>query len=174
MIGYSAPRPLEPDDEISGFVCRSEQQTEWLVRHARQAHSSGTSKVLVVCLVGSREVVAYYAWCMGSVLPADAPARMLKGAGRYKQPVVLLSRLGVALGHEGRGLGAGLLKDALTRTLAHSTDLGCRGLLLHAESEDAVRFYRHIEEGFMSLPGEPNALVLLTKDIRRSLRHSGP
>ena len=37
--------------------------------------------------------------------------------GTYPLPVVLLARLAVATEDQGRGLGAGLLKDAVQRTL---------------------------------------------------------
>lgn len=65
----------------------------------------------------------------------SAPPRMRKAAGRYPQPVALLARLGVHVDHEGHGIGAGLLVDVITRMLDLSADIGCRGLLIHAESE---------------------------------------
>ena len=98
---------IEADDVVDDFECRSAEQTEWLRHHARQAHTAGTAKVLVVTRVGSDVVVAYYAWSMASISIEDAPTRVRKGAGRYPQPVALLARLGVSIEHEGRGLGAG-------------------------------------------------------------------
>jgi len=70
--------------------------------------ASGLTKVFVFTPTGSDQVVAYYAWTMAQIEPADAPGRLLKGAGRYPQPVALLARLGVDRQHEGKGLGAGL------------------------------------------------------------------
>ena len=115
-VRYRPPALLEPDHELDAFECRSEEQTEWLRRHARQSSSTAATRVLVVTPSDSPEVVAYYAWCMASVALADAPERLRKGAGRYPQPVALLARLGVALEHEGNGLGAGLLQDVIART----------------------------------------------------------
>ena len=60
-------------------------------------------------------VVAYYAWCMAQLTAAAVPERLRKGAARYPQPVALLARLGVDSGHEGRGLGAALLRDVVAR-----------------------------------------------------------
>ena len=115
--GYRPPRLLASADRLDGFECRSEEQTIWLRKHARQAHArGGTSRVFVVTEVGGSDVVAYYAWCMASITPAQAPPRLRKGAGRYPQPVALLARLGVDLHHEGRGLGAALLADVISRT----------------------------------------------------------
>ncbi len=168
-VAYRSPVLLEPDHDLDGFECRSEEQTEWLRRHARQSSGSGTTRVLVVTTVDSLEVVAFYAWCMASVAPADAPARLRKGAGRYPQPVALLARLGVALEHEGHGLGAGLLQDVIARTHALGSEIGCRELLVHAETSEAKSFYEHLVPEFEPSPTDLLHLFLLMKDIRRTL-----
>jgi GNAT superfamily N-acetyltransferase len=169
-IRYRPPRLLEADDNIDRFVCRSVEQTDWLRYHARQANTTGTARVLVVTPVDTTEVVAYYAWSMGSVLIEDAPARMRKGAGRYSQPVALLARLGVSVDHEGRGLGAGLLADAIGRAAQLGVEIGCRGLLVHAETPQARDFYLHLIPEFEASATDPLHLVLLMKDIHKPLR----
>ena len=98
-----------------------------------------------------------------------APERLRKGAGRYPQPVALLARLGVDTNHEGNGLGAGLLVDAITRLVALSDNIGCRGLLIHAENDDARLFYLHLIPELEPSPTDPLHLVLLTKDARNTL-----
>lgn len=167
---YRPPRLLETDDVIDDFECRSTEQTEWLRYHARQAHAAGTAKVLVVTPADGDAVVAYYAWSMASISVEDAPARVRKGAGRYPQPVALLARLGVAIGHEGRGLGAGLLADVIGRTAQLGAGIGCRGLLVHAETPQARDFYLHLIPEFEPSPTDDLHLVLLMKDILRTLR----
>ena len=167
---YRPPRLLEPGHVIDDFECRSVEQTEWLRFHARQAHAAGTAKVLVVTPTDSDTVVAYYAWSMASISVVDAPARVRKGAGRYPQPVALLARLGVAIGHEGRGLGAGLLADVLSRTAQLGAGIGCRGLLVHAETPEARDFYLHLIPEFEASPTDDLHLFLLMKDIVRTLR----
>ena len=106
---------------------------------------------------------------MGSLSIADAPKRMRKGADRYPQPIALLARFAVDINHEGRGLGAALLKDVISRVAEVGTQIGCRGLLLHAESEEARSFYRHLVPGFEQSPTDPLHLVLLMKDIHHTL-----
>ena len=169
MTRYRPPRPLEPADGVDAFTCQSSEQTHWLRRHARQSASTGLTKVFVVTPVGNRDVVAYYAWCMAQLDLASAPPRLRKGAGRYPQPVALLARLGVHIDHKGRGLGAGLLIDVITRLLDLSDEIGCRGLLIHAESDQARSFYLHLIPELMSSPTDELHLVLLTKDARRTL-----
>lgn len=166
---YRSPRLLAPDDEVDRFECRSAEQTDWLRHHARQAHASGTARILIVTELDRSDVVAYYAWSIASVAIGDAPERMRRGAGRYPQPVALLARLGVALEHEGRGLGAGLLADVIARTAQLGAEIGCRGLIVHAETADARDFYRHLIPEFEPSPTDELHLVLLMKDIHRTL-----
>ena len=129
--------------------------------------------MFVVTGLRSRHVVAYYAWCMAHVDVASSPGRLRKGAGRYPQPVALLARLGVDVNHEGRGLGAGLLQDVFARLMELSSEIGCRGLLVHAESSEARDFYKHLVPEFESSSTDDLHLVLLMKDIRRTLARIG-
>jgi hypothetical protein len=166
---YRLPEPLADHHEVDAFTCRSSEQTEWLRRHARQSAATGTTRVFVATEHGSDAVVAYYGWCMAQLALGDAPARARKGAGRYPQPVALLARLGVDIGHEGRGLGAALLQDVFARLLELSEEIGCRGLLVHAESEEARAFYLHLVPEFEPSPTDDMHLVLLMKDIRKTI-----
>lgn len=168
-MSYRAPEPLGPTHVVGEFECASSEQTAWLRRFARQSVSTGTTRVFVVTQVGSERVVAYYAWCMAQLAIGDAPERLRKGAGRYPQPVALLARLGVDLAHEGRGLGAGLLSDVVARVAAISDDIGCRGLLVHAESALARDFYLHLVPELEQSPTDDLHLVLMLKDIKRTL-----
>ncbi|MDQ1376130.1 MAG: hypothetical protein QOE15_303, partial [Acidimicrobiaceae bacterium] len=156
--------------DLSRFRCRSSEQTDWLHRYARQSASSGTTRVFGVTEHGGDRAVAYYAWCMAQIQVAATPERVRKGAGRYPQPLPLLARLGVDVDHEGEGLGAGLLQDVFARLVELSDDIGCRGLLVHAESEPARDFYLHLVAEFEPSPTDDLHLVLLMKDIRRTLR----
>jgi GNAT superfamily N-acetyltransferase len=169
-IRYNAPEPITDHHDVATFECRSREQTNWLRRHARQSAATGTTRVFVVTATDSTVVVAYYGWCMAQLAPSAAPARLRRGAGRYPQPVALLARLGVDTNHEGRGLGAGLLQDVFARVLELSDDIGCRGLLVHAETSEAAAFYRHLVPEFDASPTDDLHLVLPMKDIRRTLR----
>ncbi len=168
-LRYRRPRLLEAEDVLDDFVCRSDEQTEWLRRYARQAHTAGTSRVRVVTEVDDRKVLAYYGWSMATVLITDVPERFREGAGRYPQPVALLARLGVAFEHEGRGLGAGLLQDVIARTAQLGVEIGCRGLLVHAESAEARDFHLHLIPAFETAPTDDLHLLLLVKDILKTL-----
>jgi len=169
-VSYRAPEPLDRHHVLDEFICGSIEQTEWLRRYARQSVASGATKVFVVTSADSQAVVAYYGWTMAQIDATAAPKRLIKGAGRYPQPVALLARLGVHQNHEGKGLGAGLLQDVLLRVAAISDEIGCRGLLVHAESDRARGFYQHLIPEFEQSPTDDLHLVLLLKDIKRTLR----
>jgi GNAT superfamily N-acetyltransferase len=125
--------------------------------------------VFVVTGPDGRLVVAYYAWCMAQLTVPASPERLRKGAGRYPQPVALLARLGVDARHEGRGLGAALLQDVFARLAELSADIGCRALLIHAESAEAKKCYLHLVPEFEQSPTDELHLALLLKDIRMTL-----
>ena len=167
--GYLPPVLLSRRHVLDVFECRSQDQTHWLRRHARQSAATGATRVLVVTPPDSTEVVAYYAWCMAAIVVEAAPTRLRRGAGRYPQPVALLARLGVSQHHERRGLGAALLQDVIARTAAVGREIGCRGLLVHAETPQARDFYRHLIPEFEPSPTDELHLVVLMKDILRSL-----
>ncbi len=167
---YHQPELLAGHHDLAGFACRSAEQTDWLRRFARQSAATGTTKVFVVTDETGSVVVAYYAWCMAQIAIEAAPGRLRRGAARYPQPVALLARLGVDTQHERRGLGAALLQDAFARLAGLSADIGCRGLLVHAESEEARKFYLHLIPEFEQSPTDDLHLVLLMKDIRKTLQ----
>jgi GNAT superfamily N-acetyltransferase len=167
--GYQRPVPLASQHDLSDFASRAPAQTQWLHDHARLAHASRSAHVMVATPAGSDAVAAYYAWTMASIAPADLPSRATRGAGRHPQPFALLARLAVDKRHEGRHLGHALLIDVIARTVEISERIGCRGLLVHAESEEARAFYLHALPEFAPSPTDPLHLVALVKDMRRAL-----
>jgi GNAT superfamily N-acetyltransferase len=70
----------------------------------------------------------------------------------------------VASEWQGRGLGAGLLLDALGRTLQVADIVGVRALVVHAKDDNAASFYRYF--GFIPSTTDPRHLFMLIKDIR--------
>lgn len=169
MTGYRRVELLTADHVVSAFDCGSEAQTTWLRRHALQAHRADTAKVYVICRGGSTDVVGYYALAAGSVSHEDATPRLAKGIGRYPIPVIILTRLGVDVREQGRGLGSELVRDALLQSASVAGKVGVRALVIHAETPDAAGFYRRISSAFEASPTDPLDLVLLMKDLRQTI-----
>lgn len=167
---FTPVEPLSAAHVVAGFDCGSLAQSTWLVDHALQSHRAGLSRVYVVCDAdqADRRVVGYYALAAGSVAPADASPRLRQGAGRYHQPVVILTRLGVDRTAQGEGLGRALVVDALRRIAVAAEVIGVRALLIHCETEAARDFYLRLAK-FEPSPTDPMHLLLLIKDLRRAL-----
>ena len=65
------------------------------------------------------------------------------------------------------GLGRGLLRDAILRTLGVSKQAGIKALLVHALSDKAHKFYRQC--GFIESPLDPMVLMIALKDAEQQL-----
>ena len=77
---------------------------------------------------------------------------------------MLLARLGVHRDWQGKGVGAGLLRDAVLRTLQAADIAGIRALAVHAKDDAARSFYRRFD--FEESPTDPLHLFTLIKDLR--------
>jgi predicted N-acetyltransferase YhbS len=104
---------------------------------------------------------------VGQVDTVEAPERIRQGMGRFPLPVVILARLAVTRENHGRGLGVGMLQDAIRRTLVIAEQAGIRAILTHPIDEDAARFYTRF--GFTASPLRQQQLLLLLKDARKIL-----
>ena len=80
---------------------------------------------------------------------------------------MVIGRLAVASGYQGRGLGRALLRDAVLRTLQAADIAGIRAMLGHAVSEDAKRFYERC--GFRPSPLDPMTPLITMRDAERAL-----
>ena len=169
MSRYAPIELLNAGHDRAAFGCRSEAQTGWLREHALAAQQADTARVYVASEAGQVRVSGYYAMTAGSVAREAAPPRTTQGTGRYRVPVAILTRLGVDIGEQGRGLGGALVRDALLQTAWIADRIGVRALLIHAENNAAVAFYRHLTPAFESSPTDPLHLILLMKDLRRAV-----
>lgn len=156
---------LDKEHELSGFDCGKAPLNDFLIKFALQNQASGGARTYV--LIRGKRVVGYYSLAPASVLPDDAPARVVKGQGRYPVPVILMARFALDQSEQGKGLGKVLFRDALLRALAGSEAIGGRAFLVHAKDEDARAFYARF--GLEASPTNPLHLFLLFKDIRKSL-----
>lgn len=159
-----APAHLTPEHDLAAFDSGVPALDDWLKRRALANEETGASRTYVVS-TGSR-VVGYYALATGGVAQATATGRVRRNMPD-PVPVMILGRLAVDRAWQGRGIGQGLLRDAILRTLQAAEIGGIRALLVHAISENAKRFYeRH---GFAASPVDPMTLMLTVADAERAL-----
>jgi GNAT superfamily N-acetyltransferase len=147
---------------VEQFSCGQPELDRFLIRHALRAQQSNSSQTYVA--ISGNEIVGSYTIVAGEVHHANAPERVIKGMPRHPIPLLVLARLAVDRNAQGRGIGAGLLLDALGRALQVADIIGVRALAVHAKDERAAAFYRHF--GFAPSPSDPRHLFMLVKDIR--------
>lgn len=164
----SAPEHLRPDHELAAFDSGVPVLDDWLKRRALVNEELGGSRTYVVTAGG--RVVDYYALATGGVAQAAVTGRVRRNMPD-PVPVMVSGRPAVDRAYQGRGLGEGLLRDAVLRTLQAAQLGGIRAILVRAMSEEAKRFYeRH---GFVTSPIDPMALMITVADPENTLRSSG-
>jgi len=166
-VTWRPPEPLAVQHRLEGFDCGKPTLNHWLFHHARQAQTSGSARTFVVADEENR-VSGYVSLTVGQVDTVEAQERIRQGMGRFPLPVVILARLAVLRENHGRGLGVGMLQDAIRRTLVIAEQAGIRAILTHPIDEDAARFYTRF--GFIASPLRQQQLLLLLKDARKILR----
>jgi GNAT superfamily N-acetyltransferase len=167
-VRFSTPRPIAAADDVDKFDCGEPDLNEWLRKRALANHTTGATRTFVTTPSGEDRVVGYYALAAAGVKRSDVP----KGIGNGQPsmiPVILLARLGVDQNHQGLGLGAQLLRDAIARTVSTSEQVGVRAMLVHAMHDRARDFYVHFE--FEASPTDPLHLYLLMQDARAAMGH---
>ena len=153
---------LDRTHVVEPFTCGQPELDRFLVRHALSAQKSNSSQTYVA--VAGQEVIGFYTIVAGEVHHTNAPGHVVKGMPRHPIPLLVHARLAVHSSAQGLGIGAGLLLDALGRTLQVADVVGIRALAVHAKDDQAAAFYRHF--GFAPSPTDPRHLFMIIKDIR--------
>lgn len=156
---------LQGAHTVEGFDCGQEALNRFLIRYALQNQQAGASQTYVA--LADEEVAGYYTLVVGQVEHEGAPERLKKGLARHPVPIMLLARLAIARHWQGKGLGSGLLKDAMLRTLQAADIAAIRALAVHAKDDAAKAFYERFD--FIASPSDPHHLFRLLKDIRAAL-----
>jgi hypothetical protein len=106
---------LQRSHNVEPFDWGQVALNRFLVRHALHNQQSNAATTYVALV--EQEVIGFYSLAFGQIEYADAPERVTKGSARHPVPVMLLARLAVSLAWLGKRFGAGMLKDAMLRTL---------------------------------------------------------
>jgi len=161
-----APQPLNEHHSSTEFDCGDDMLNLWLQQRALSNQRSGATRTFVVCNADGA-VKAYVALASGAVAVATSPGRFRRNMPD-PIPVVVLARLAVCRSLQGRGIARALLADAFERVLMASDQIGVRGVVVHAASAAARKFYLHM--GFDPSPSDPNTLLLRLVDVAATLK----
>jgi GNAT superfamily N-acetyltransferase len=136
---------------------------DWLRRYAHQNQKANSAVTYVSCI--DDVVVGYYAITVAAVSREEIPEALQRSAPS-QIPCILIARLAVDSHHAGQGIGAGLLEDALRRSLQISESVGAMAVLIHAKDSDARAFYEHQVDCYPS-PVDDLQLVIPMKHIAK-------
>lgn len=160
-----APVPLMADHDLSQFDCGEPALDDWLRQRALK-NESRFSRTYVVC--EDKRVVGYYCISAGAVERTAAPGKVRRNAPDAV-PVSVIGRLAVDRRHAGKGLGAELLADALSRIAVAAQTIGIAAVLVHAKDDAAKRFYLRCAE-FIEFPEESRTLFLPVETVLAAMK----
>ncbi len=154
---------------VDEFDCGQLALNRFLSRYALTSQQANASQTYLG--LADAAVVGFYTLVVSEVTDDDAADRLTRGLARHPVPLLLLARLAVGTAWQGQGVGAGLLKDAMRRTVRAAGIVGIRALAAHAKDDAARAFYEHF--GFIASPTDPLHLFILTKDLRSVVGNAG-
>lgn len=164
MSGFRIEK-LARHHAVDDFDCGQESLNRFLSRHALSNQLANAAQTYLG--LADDVVIGYHTLVVGEVAYDDAPERLKKGLARYPVPIMLLARLAVDYRWQGKGIGSGLLKDAMRRSLQAADIAGVRALIVHAKDESAKSFYQHFD--FLPSLTDPLHLYLLIRDLHRAI-----
>lgn len=145
------------------FDCGNESLNSFLQNYAMQNNKNNASRTYVSICHNNNMVAGYYTLTYGSVSHVQATEKVKKRMPNYPIPVMILARLAVSQQYQKLGLGKGLLKDALLRTLQASNIAGLKAVIAHAKDNKAKKFY--LQYGFEESALDEYHLMLALQDI---------
>ncbi|KKD36167.1 GNAT family N-acetyltransferase [Limnoraphis robusta] len=158
------PEKLNSSHQIDNFDSGNHQLNDWLKKRALKNELEGGSRTYVVCV--GNVVIGYYCLASGAVAQTIATDRVRRNMPD-PIPVMVIGRLAVDRQWQGKGIGRGLLRDAILRTLQAAEIVGIRAILVQAISLEAKQFYENC--GFTVSPIEPMILMITVKDAISAL-----
>ncbi len=142
-IMFTVPRLISKLHNKTQFDCGDTNLNIFLKKYALQNDKNNSSKTYVSTYKKTKNIIGYYTLAYGSVSHAEATEEVKKNMPKYPIPVMILARLAVDKNYKNKGIGAGLLKDAISRTMQASEIAGLRAIIAHAKDENAKSFYIH-------------------------------
>lgn len=150
--------------DVAGFSCGYEALDGWLTRYAGQSERRDAARTFVT-VTDRGTVSGYYTLVAGQLDHREATPTTRKGLSRhFPIPVAILARLAVDQRHQGQGLGAALLADALARVRVAGDEVAVRAVVVHAIDDEAAAFYERF--GFRALTASPRTLMVTLAELR--------
>jgi GNAT superfamily N-acetyltransferase len=163
LAALGPPVPFQGSHDVSRFDCGKVPLNDW-IRDIALRSEGRTARCYVVAQ--RNVVVGFYCLAAGAVQHEGGP-RKLRQNSPDPIPVVIIGRLAVDKTFQGKGMGRGMLKDALLRVTKASELVGARAVIVHAVDQESVPFYARY--GFRAFPMGNQTLFLTIEDIIKVL-----
>lgn len=159
------PEPLDPRHDLSHFANGVHSALdEWLRERARTSEGR-SARTYVVCPRNEPDrVVGYFSLSTAQAERQILPSAKLRRGIPDEVPFLLIGRLAVDAGWQGKGVGSALLINALGRALKVADIAGVRGVIAHAIDETAVTFYKG--HGFIRSPLGERVMLMPIETVR--------
>ena len=157
---------LDKSHHRDEFCCGQSPLDHFIRSLVSQYEKRKLGRTYVAIRPGERSVFGYYTLASSAVSLNVLPAKSAKKLPKHPVPVILLARLAVDQTVQNRGLGKLLLKDALTRSLGLSTQLGIHAVEVEAIDARAKDFY--MKHSFIPLEDDPLHLFLPIATIEQA------
>jgi len=169
MTIYPITEPLEKRHNRKEFSCGEGSLDTYLQKHVSQDMKRKAAAAFV--LANSDDSIrGYYTLASSTILKDDLPENLRKKLGPYPQlPAILLGRLAVDKGEQGKGIGQLLLLDALYRSYSLTSQIGSVAVVVDALNDSASAFYQHY--GFIPFT-DTNRLFIPMKTISQLFPHT--
>jgi len=142
------------------FRCGEPKVDQWLATKALQ-HQEKNLSVTRVLLDFGGGIAGYYTLATGQIDFGELPAEVRKTLPRCSLPVAVLAWFGIALQHQGKGLGTRLLAQALRDCWEAGKTFPFVAVILDCLDDSTQAFYKRWD--FDQLPGHPRRLYLSTR-----------
>jgi GNAT superfamily N-acetyltransferase len=168
-LTLSLPEPLDAGHDVSAFSCGKAALDAWLKTRALANQDKGFTVVMVVHERG--RVVGYYGLAPTAIVPSALPRSIRTGQPPNPVPCLLLGQLATDKARAAQGVGTGLLRHALLRSVVGARLIGGRALMVNALDRDAADFWTR--RGFLPSKDDPLTLFRSLSDIAASLEAAG-
>jgi GNAT superfamily N-acetyltransferase len=154
--------PLGREHPRKAFRSGQSLVDSWIATKAlqNQAKRLSTTKVL---LDDAGAIAGYYTLAPAQVDFSDLPAELIRRLPHRLLPAAVIAWLGVSISHQGRGLGAKLLGQALRDCWEGSKVFPFVLVILDSIDDKTKAFYERF--GFAELPGQPYRLFLSAQQL---------
>jgi predicted GNAT family N-acyltransferase len=152
----------------SSFSCGVDSLDDYIKTRASQELKKRVSTPYVLTDSPNREVLGYYCLSSYSIASTELDESTAKKLPRYPLlPAIMLGRLAVDSGCQGKGYGDLLVADALKRSLELSKQLASFAVVVDAIDQRAASFYQR--HGFIEFPDDPMKLYISVETIEKSI-----